>query len=91
MSKKDEILRASVRKNGLEKQIVVGSFTWNLITDCMQDYAEQKEFERWDVTIAEAESLGSTKLATESKCKHVWLLMGYACWICDKCDQFEKR
>jgi hypothetical protein len=92
MSKKDEILREGIQKNGLEKQIVIGSFMWNFITDCMQTHTEQAEFEHWDIVIGEVKPVGSAVLSDEQdRCKHEWLLMGYACWICDKCDQFEKR
>jgi hypothetical protein len=92
MSKKDEILREGIKKNGLEKQIPIGSFMWEFITDCMQVHTDQEELEQWNVTIEQIRPAGSAKLSKESEtCKHVWLLMGYACWVCDKCNQFEKR
>ena len=96
MSKKDEILREGIQKNGLGKQIVVGSFMWDFITGCMQSHTDQAEIEQWNVTINQTKPLGSTKLVAESnQCTndsgHKFLLMGYGAWICDHCDQFEKR
>lgn len=103
MTKKDRILHEAVDKNGLDKKIVKDSLLWNMITDCMQTYANEQKPEQPIVTKIEPglgdgiydeeftikESIEPVKEIPTHECS--WLYCGNGIYVCSHCPAYKEK
>jgi len=94
MTRKDQILIEKLKSNGLSTKIIPDTLFWNVITDCMQQYCDEKESEFDKQTISDVVNLKEFEAKKEKKPhEHEWLYCGYGFYICadESCGEYLQK